>query len=153
MPRNGENSTHEVYNQNAKKTRWRRRKTFPLAVYSHFIKSIIDKVWSSINTLTQFTRVYKKECFKAWFDRSISLNALSFLSFHKVHIKHIGTTLQAFSLLLPTKAPCQPNKFLLIEECKTHYTSKREKIKLQSIVAFLQNKIKWSLVSSFSLHK
>ena len=81
------------------------------------------------------------------------LNTLSFLSFHKVYIKQMVTALQAFSFLLLTKTPCQAIKFLLIEECRIHYTSKREKIKFHSIVSFLQKMIKWSLVSSSILHK
>ena len=65
-------------------------------------------------------------------------NTLSFLFFHNVHIKQREATFQAFSFLLLTKAPCQVIKFLLIEECRTHCTSKREKSKLHNIVAFLQ---------------
>ena len=115
---------------------------------SHSIKTIMDK-----DTLPQFTEVYKKNCFKASLDHSMSLNTLSFLFLHKVHINQRGLALQAFSLLLLTKAPCQPIKFLLIEECRIHCTSNREKSKLHSIVTFLQNRIRWSLVSSSSLHK
>ena len=87
----------------------------------------MDKVWSSKYTLAQFTNVWKKKknCFKVGSDHSISLTTLSFLSFHKVHIKHRGATLHAFSLCLLTKAPCRLSKFLLIEECKTHCTPKK----------------------------
>ena len=129
-------STHKVYKQRPRS--YAKRKT---------------KERSSKYPLPQFTKVYKKECFKAWLDRLMSLNTLSFLSFHKVHIKQKGAALQAFSFLLLTKAPCQPTKFLLIEECRTHYKPKKEKSKFHSIVAFLQNRIKWSLVSSSTLDK
>ena len=78
-------------------------------------------------TLTQFTKVYKKRDLIAWSNHSTSLKALPFLSFHKVHIKHKGAALHAFSLFLPTKESCHPSKFLLTEECKTHCTLKREK--------------------------
>ena len=89
----------------------------------------------------------------AWSTRLASLNVLPFLSFHKVHIRHKGTALHAFALLLPTKAPFHPSKFPLIVECKTQCTPKREKIKFHNILALLQNIKRWSLVSSSSLHK
>ena len=56
----------------------------------------MDKEWYSKYTLPQFTKVYKKESFKAWSDRSASLNTLSFLSFHKVHIKQRGAASKPF---------------------------------------------------------
>ena len=52
----------------------------------------MDKEWSSKYTLPQFTKVYKKESFKAWLDRSMSLNTFSFLSLHKIHIKQKQAT-------------------------------------------------------------
>ena len=129
-----------------------KRKTFLLSRQKP-IKSNKDKEWDSKYTLHQFTKVYKKESFRAWSVRSLSFNTLSFLSLHNVHIKQRGAALQAFSFPLHTEAPCQAIKFLLIEECRTHCTSKREKSKLHNIVAFLQNRSKWSLVSSSILHK
>ena len=65
---------------------------------SHSTKSNKDKEWVSKYTLPQFTKVYKKKSFRAWSVRSLSLNTLSFLSLHNVHIKQRGATLQAFFL-------------------------------------------------------
>ena len=88
-----------------------------------------------------------------WSARSTPLNALPLLSFHKVHIRHKGAALHAFTLLLPTNVSFHPSKFPLTVECKTHCTSKREKIRFHNILALLQNKKRRSLVSSSSLHK
>ena len=71
-----------------------------------------------------------------------------FLSFQMAHYKHKGVTLHAFFHLLPTKESRQPNKFLIIEECKTHSTLKKVKIKLHDILALEQKRSKWSMVSS-----
>ena len=125
----------------------------PYMVASQSMKSIKDKVCSSIYTLTQFTKVYKKMDLISWSFLSISSKTLLFLSFQMVLIRQRGAALQAFSLFLPTKDPCQPRRFLFTEECITHCTPKREKIKSHNILAFSQNRRRWSVVSSSYLHK
>ena len=89
----------------------------------------------------------------AWSARSTLLNALPFLSFHKVHKRHKGAALHAFALSLPTKAPFHPRNFPLTVKCKTQCTPKREKIRFHNISALVQNRKRWSFVSSSSLHK
>ena len=131
----------------------RANKPHPYLVASQSTKSIKEKVCSFIYAIAQFTKVYKKMDLISWSFLSISLKALPFLSFQMVHIKQRGAALQAFSLFLPTKEPCQPGKFLFTEECITHCTPKREKIKSHNILAFSQNKRRWSMVSSSFLHK
>ena len=120
---------------------------------SQSTKSIKEKVCSFIYTLAQFTKVYKKMDLISWSFLSISSKALLFLSFQMVHIRQRGAALQAFSLFLPTKEPCQPRRFFFIEECITHCTPKRERIKNHNILDFSQNKRRWSMVSSSFLHK
>ena len=61
MPRSGKKSTHEVYKQCPRARQKERQKPFTWLDKSHFIKSIMDKEWSSKYTLPQFTKVYKKK--------------------------------------------------------------------------------------------
>ena len=117
------------------------------------IKSTKDKMWLSIYALAQFIKLYKKENLIACLAHLTSLNALPFLSFHKVHIRHKGAALHAVSLLLPTKAPFHPSKFPLTVECKTQCTPERENIRFHNMLTLLQNRKRWSLISSSSLHK
>ena len=120
-------------------------KSDPYLVASQSTKSIKERVCSSIYTLTQFTKVYKKMNLISWSFLSISSKALLFLSFQvlsfqMVHIRKRGAALQAFSLFLPTKDPCHLRRFLFTEECITHCTPKREKIRSHNILTFSQNK-------------
>ena len=84
----------------------------PYLVASQSTKSIKERVCSSIYTLAQFTKVYKKMDLISWSFLSISSKTLLFLSFQMVHIRQRRATLQAFSLFLPTKDPCHPRRFL-----------------------------------------
>ena len=120
---------------------------------NQFTKSNNDKVWSSIYTLAQFTKVYKKMDLISWSFLSTSSKALLFLSFQIVHIRQRGTVFHAFSLFLPTKDPYHPTRFLFTEECITHCTPKREKVRYHNILAFSQNRRRWSVDSSSFLHK
>ena len=71
MPRNGKNNTHDVYKEKPKKLGSKgTRKPSPYLTNSQSMKSIIDKVWSSIYALAQFTKLYKKEYLIAWLARS-----------------------------------------------------------------------------------
>ena len=60
MPKSGESSTHEVYKQRLKKlgSRETKKRPSPYFTSNQSIKSIIDRVGSSIYTLSQFTKVY-----------------------------------------------------------------------------------------------
>ena len=118
----------------------RTNKPDPYLVANQSTKSIKEKVCSSIYTLAQFTKVYKKMDLIFWSFLSTSSKTLLFLSFQMVHIKQRGAALQAFSIFLPTKDPCHPRRFLFTEECITHCTPKREKIRSHNILAFSQNR-------------
>ena len=107
------------YTREQKNKKQQGNKTVPYLVANQSTKSIKEKVCSSIYTLAQFTKVYKKIDLISWSFLSTSSKALLFLSFQMVHNKQRGATFQAFSLFLPTKEPCHPKRFLLTEECIT----------------------------------
>ena len=101
------------------------KKPSPYYELNQSTKSNIDSVWSLIYTLGQSTKVYIKTYLITWLDCLTSFKALLFLSFQIVHHKYKEATLRDLHFL-HTKEPCQPNKFPLIEECKTHFTPKRK---------------------------
>ena len=112
----------------------------PYLVANQSTKSIKEKVCFSIYTPAQFTKVYKKKGFNFLVTPLNIIEALLFISFQMVHIKQREGALQTFSLFLPTKKPCHPKRFLFTEECITHCTPKREKIRSYNILTFSQNK-------------
>ena len=144
---------HTKYTLNAQKTRQHKDKRANPLLNKQPIYKVNQRQNVIIYALAQFIKLYKKENLIACLAHLTSLNAFPFLSFHKVDIRHKGAALHAFSLLLPTKAPFHPSKFPLTVECKTQCTPKRENIRFHNMLTLLQNRKRWSLISSSSLHK
>ena len=83
-----------------------------------------------------------------WSTCSTPLNALPFLSFHKVHRRHKGAALHAFTVLLPTKVSFHPSKFPLTVKCITHLHIKKGENHIPQQTSFV-TKQKKMVVSFF----
>ena len=123
VPKRRHGRVHKKYKINAQNRREeQKQKTSPYFKCNQSTKSIIDIVWSSIYTLAHFTKVYIKPNLIVWLDYSTSLKTLvTFPPNSPQQAQRNGPP-----YFLPHKRVMLTHRFLLIEECMTQTTPKRE---------------------------